>query len=192
MVHFGCGNVLYVRAHSTLITSGPWFTLVVAMFFIKAPLIGFCLLFASILTDYNPCNRWLYRRVIVYDGNFSNDHMRMRQPTLDVSLTDGQGYVVQSQLYQYHLKHSVEIKRVCMNADCEIAYQLSSSISRNQPAETTKPTIMWNPCHQIWMPQEVVCVPVEDMAAMCHIQWQIFRRVKGMSIFLSHQFIMSI
>jgi hypothetical protein len=118
--------------------------------------------------------------------------MRMRQPALDVSLTDGQGYVVQAPPYQYHLKHSVEIKNVCTNADYEIAYQLSSSVSRNQPAETTKPTIMWNPCHQIWMPQEVGCVPAEDMAAMCRIQWQIFRRVKGMSIFLSHQFITSI
>jgi hypothetical protein len=48
----------------------------------------------------------------VYDGNFSNEHMRMRQPLLDASLTDGQGYMVEEEDYQFHLKHSVEIKQV--------------------------------------------------------------------------------
>ena len=38
--------------------------------------------------------------------------MRMRQPFLDASLTDGEGYVVGEHDYQYHLKHSVEIKQV--------------------------------------------------------------------------------
>jgi hypothetical protein len=60
----------------------------------------------------NICSRWLYRRVLVYDGNFSNEHMRMRQPLLDASLTDGQGYMVEEEDYQFHLKHSVEIKQV--------------------------------------------------------------------------------
>jgi hypothetical protein len=50
----------------------------------------------------------------VYDGNFSNEHMRMRQPFLDASLTDGQGYMVGEQDYQFHLKHSIEIKQVSL------------------------------------------------------------------------------
>jgi hypothetical protein len=63
----------------------------------------------------NICIRWLYRRVLVYDGNFSNEHMRMRQPWLDAGLTDGEGYVVGENDYQYHLKHSVEIKQVSLH-----------------------------------------------------------------------------
>ena len=50
----------------------------------------------------------------MYDGNFSNEHMRMRQPLLDASLTDGEGYMVKEEDYQIHLKHSVEIKQVCL------------------------------------------------------------------------------
>jgi len=50
----------------------------------------------------------------VYDGNFSNEHMRMRQPFLDASLTDGQGYMVGEQDYQFHLKNSIEIKQVSL------------------------------------------------------------------------------
>ena len=58
--------------------------------------------------------RWKYRRVLVADGNFSLDHMRMRRPDLDVGLTDGEGYVVESKQYQQHLKESIEIKEVWM------------------------------------------------------------------------------
>lgn len=53
----------------------------------------------------------------MYDGNFSNEHMCMRQPMLDASLTDGQGYVVGEQDYQFHLKHSVEVKQVSLHCD---------------------------------------------------------------------------
>jgi hypothetical protein len=38
----------------------------------------------------------------------------MRRPDLDVGLTDGEGYVVESKQYQQHLKESIEIKEVWM------------------------------------------------------------------------------
>jgi hypothetical protein len=57
--------------------------------------------------------RWLYRRTIAVDGNMSAQHMKMRRPELDVSLTDGNGYVVEDSPYREHLGEAVEIKQVC-------------------------------------------------------------------------------
>jgi hypothetical protein len=52
--------------------------------------------------------RWLYRRNIVVDGNFSLEHMKMKQPSQDVFLNDGCGYVVASAPYMQHLQNSTE------------------------------------------------------------------------------------
>ena len=57
--------------------------------------------------------RWLYRQVIAVDGNMSAQHMKMQRPELDVSLTDGDAYVVENSPYQEHLSKAVEIKQVC-------------------------------------------------------------------------------
>jgi hypothetical protein len=63
-------------------------------------------------TDRTLFYRWLYRRVIVTDGNMSAQHMKMRRPELDVALTDGNGYVVEDKPYRLHLSEAVEIKQV--------------------------------------------------------------------------------
>ena len=57
--------------------------------------------------------RWLYRRVIAVDGNMSAQHMKIRRPELDVSLTDGDTCIMENSPYQEHLKEAVEIKQVC-------------------------------------------------------------------------------
>ena len=57
--------------------------------------------------------RWLYHRVVAVDGNFTAQHMHMRQPELDVALTDGEGYNVWDAPYRVHLKEAIEIKQVC-------------------------------------------------------------------------------
>ena len=56
--------------------------------------------------------RWLYRRNIVVDGNFSLEHMKMKQPGQDVFLNDGCGYMVQSAPYKQHLQNSTESTQV--------------------------------------------------------------------------------
>ena len=38
--------------------------------------------------------------------------MKMRQPELDVALTDGEGYVMEDPPYRTHLSTAVEIKQV--------------------------------------------------------------------------------
>src|SRR5215469_8086986 len=56
--------------------------------------------------------RWLYRRNIVVDGNFSLEHMKMKQPGRDVFLNDGCGYLVDSARYMKHLQSSTETTQV--------------------------------------------------------------------------------
>jgi len=68
-----------------------------------------------ILNSTKVINRWLYRRQVVADGNFSADHMKMRTPDKDVALTDGQGYVCRDAPYQSHLKSSIETKAVSLS-----------------------------------------------------------------------------
>jgi len=36
-------------------------------------------------------NRWVYRRVVVADGNFKADHVRQKNPANDVWLSEGGG-----------------------------------------------------------------------------------------------------
>jgi hypothetical protein len=107
--------------------------------------------------------------------------MRMRQPLLDASLTDGQGYMVGEQEYQFHLQHSVEIKQVSLSYCMSVSsHQLRYfSNYRSQLAQTTKHTTLWNLCHPSWMRQGLVYVHAVGMVATCRIQWRTFRRVKG-------------
>lgn len=53
-----------------------------------------------------------YRRVLVIDGNFKGDHVRMRDPQNDVPLTNGEGYVVEESRYLKHLAGTKEVKQV--------------------------------------------------------------------------------
>ena len=46
------------------------------------------------------------------DGNFSAEHMKMRNPEDDVELTDGHGFMVGDKRYKEHLKNAVEDKEV--------------------------------------------------------------------------------
>ncbi|KAG2050555.1 hypothetical protein BDR06DRAFT_983961 [Suillus hirtellus] len=53
---------------------------------------------------------WLIMQRYVVDGNFTAQHMNMRQPHLDVSLSDGLGYMVTEAEYQAHLSLAMESK----------------------------------------------------------------------------------
>ena len=56
--------------------------------------------------------RWLFRRTLVADGNFTADHMKMRCSEEDVNLTLGYGYVVEEGRYNQHLSDAQEFKEV--------------------------------------------------------------------------------
>jgi hypothetical protein len=49
----------------------------------------------------------------VVDGNFTAQHMTMKQPALDIALSDGLAYMVANADYQAHLLSAVESKEVC-------------------------------------------------------------------------------
>jgi hypothetical protein len=51
-------------------------------------------------------------RRLVVDGNFTAQHMNMREPELDICLSDGSGYMVTDTEYQAHLASAMESKEV--------------------------------------------------------------------------------
>ncbi|KAG1840122.1 hypothetical protein C8R48DRAFT_679665 [Suillus tomentosus] len=74
-----------------------------------------------------PC--WLVSQRYVVDGNFTAQHMVMRKPQLDISLSDGLGYMVKDQEYQTHLSSAVESKErsSCSNHRAVNAANISRS-----------------------------------------------------------------
>ncbi|KAI6025632.1 hypothetical protein F5J12DRAFT_903820 [Pisolithus orientalis] len=55
-------------------------------------------------------------RQYVVDGNFTAQHMKMNKPELDVSLSDGKGYMVSEAPYQAHLQQSTCSSHRAVNA----------------------------------------------------------------------------
>jgi hypothetical protein len=71
------------------------------------------LICANTQVSYNSSHfRWIYRRNIVVDGNFSLEHMKMKSDADDVFLNDGEGYMVEWIPYKQHLEDSIETKQV--------------------------------------------------------------------------------
>jgi len=50
------------------------------------------------------------------DGNFSAEHMAMRDPDNDVALADGTAFMVGKADYKAHLSAAVEDQQVCFQA----------------------------------------------------------------------------
>lgn len=48
--------------------------------------------------------RYIFKRQIVFDGNFSQDSLKMRRPDQDVRIEDGEGMMVREEPFQKHLK----------------------------------------------------------------------------------------
>jgi hypothetical protein len=53
------------------------------------------------------------------DGNFQAEHMKMRNPENDISLSEGMGFMVSRKPYQLHLQSAAayERQRVCTISD---------------------------------------------------------------------------
>ena len=49
---------------------------------------------------------------IVMDGNFVSEHLRMRNPSDDIALSDGHGFMVTSGPYETHLKIANDTREV--------------------------------------------------------------------------------
>ncbi|OJA09821.1 hypothetical protein AZE42_13896 [Rhizopogon vesiculosus] len=66
---------------------------------------------------------WLVMQRYVVDGNFTAQHMNMKQPRLDVSLSDGLGYMVTEGEYQAHLSLAVESKESMHRIQTEVIFE---------------------------------------------------------------------
>ena len=51
-------------------------------------------------------------QTFVIDGNFSAEHLKMRQPANDISITDGHGFMVTDGPYKQHLLEAAEDTQV--------------------------------------------------------------------------------
>jgi len=58
--------------------------------------------------DWKNLPNWVTRRTITVDGNFHADHIKMRRPDLDISLTNGQGFMAEDGRYMEYLSVAKE------------------------------------------------------------------------------------
>ena len=122
--------------------------------------------------------RWLYTRSIVIDGNFSAEHLKMRRPEADISLSPGGRYMVEPKRYELHLSTGKEIKQVCLFR--RMNFSSFNAIShRNLCALTTRQSIMSIPPKHTSDLQELVQLHVPDMDAFSPTVLWISRRGKG-------------
>ena len=61
------------------------------------------------------CNRLLYRPQLVVDGNMKLVHLIMKRPEDDVSLSDGELFMVKRAPYTMHLENAPERQPVSSN-----------------------------------------------------------------------------
>ena len=55
------------------------------------------------------------------DGNFQAEHMKMRNPENDISLSEGMGFMVSRKPYQLHLQSAAAYERHCVRTISDIS-----------------------------------------------------------------------
>jgi hypothetical protein len=113
--------------------------------------------------------RWLYIPSINVDGNFELEHLAMKDPLLDVSLSNGEGFMVEDFQYQYHLGLAKDATEVKVHLDilhyCLIPYQastcsnhqaLSMANKSNKPLDATGVGASACARHGFFIPHSVV------------------------------------
>ena len=106
--------------------------------------------------------RWLYTRSIVIDGNFSAEHLKMRQPEEDIALSPGGRYMVEPKRYELHLGTGKEIKQVGLFRKGN-SYEPNIVLCRNPYALTTRQSTMSIPPKHTLHLQELVQLLVLGM-----------------------------
>lgn len=67
-------------------------------------------------------SRYKYRRTVAGDGYFGAEHMKMRCPDADVSLTDGNDYFVTPKPYKDYIKNANDVQEVIDSFSFVIAF----------------------------------------------------------------------
>ncbi|KAL4063352.1 hypothetical protein V8B97DRAFT_1920554 [Scleroderma yunnanense] len=97
--------------------------------------------------------RWKFTRTLVMDGNFKAKHMHSKDPSNEVWLMDGKGFIVESMPYKEYLKGITNVVE-----------------SRDWTAATIMLSIMQMPTEINWHRLASVVVPVQGMGALYHMQ----------------------
>jgi hypothetical protein len=98
----------------------------------------------------------------VVDGNFTAHHMNMRQPELDIFLSDGLGYIVTEREYQAHLASATESKEVswliCIVSNILNVRRGLLVVTIERSMQQTQTEVISEP--QGWAPQLVLAMVV--------------------------------
>jgi hypothetical protein len=120
-------------------------------------------------------------RQYVLDGNFTAQHMKMKNPGDDIVLSDGLGYMVMEGPYEEHIANTFKSKEVSSSSGyvCPGCMLTALLGDRNPPAATTGLLMQQTPIERACEQLEWVRLPVQGMAVLCQTLWWIF--IKGNS-----------
>jgi hypothetical protein len=90
--------------------------------------------------DWKDLPNWVTRRTITVDGNFHADHIKMRRQDLDISLSNGQGYMVDDGLYGEYLRVAKE-PRLVSGLMCSALVSEPILLTRGPPVGTIEPSM---------------------------------------------------
>ncbi|KAG1854605.1 hypothetical protein F4604DRAFT_1685973 [Suillus subluteus] len=77
---------------------------------------------------------WLYSRSLVMDGNFKAEHMFLANPTNEVALTDGLGFMVGDGQYKLHL---AKVQDIVHRSDCSNHQAVNQANTSRHKLEAT-------------------------------------------------------
>ena len=118
-------------------------------------------------------NRWKFQRTLLADGNFKQEHLKMKNPSDDVPLSDGHGYMVTKHDFELYLKNtpapppSVRLFSLSALTGIHNPYALS----RNPPAMSMMLSRIRIPLAHISMPRASARLLADVTVAFIRIQW---------------------
>ena len=90
--------------------------------------------------DWKDLPNWVTRRTITMDGNFHAGHIKMRRQDLDISLSSGQGYMVDDGLYGEYLS-VVKEPRLVSGSMCLALVSEQIYLTRGHHVGTIEPSM---------------------------------------------------
>lgn len=57
----------------------------------------------SLKLSSDTTHRWKFMRVLIADGNFKQEHLKMKYPDDDIALSNGHGYVVERKRFDAYI-----------------------------------------------------------------------------------------
>ena len=118
-------------------------------------------------------NRWKFQRTLLADGNFKQEHLKMKNPSDDVPLSDGHGYMVTKQDFQLYLKNTPAPPPSVRLSSLSALTIINNPHGpcRNPPAMSMMLSRIKIRLVHTSMQQALVRLLVDDTVAFIRIQW---------------------